>query len=179
MKRKQLIVMVLGMVLIFIAGIAVGYARGHKTDPSVYTGKSKQEAGKALLEQARQEAGKGSWEKIAVGRAYYLGGMKSDGQAIFDGINKKETSDWMRIGRIYYEANEWPKAKDAFDKALQGKTANDAAWLAEVGGYYNVKGDRAKAEELFKRSFGAESGEVWYTVNAGGSYLGVEPRGNS
>jgi tetratricopeptide (TPR) repeat protein len=174
MKSKQIV----AMLCIFVAGIAIGYARGKKTDPSIFSGKSKAEAGKALLEEARHEAGKGSWENIAVGRAYYLGGMKSEGQEIFDRIAKKEASDWMRIGRVYYEANDWPKAKEAFEKALEQKP-KDAAWLAEIGGFYNVRGDRAKAEELFKRSFEAESGEVWYTVNIGASYLGVEPRGNS
>ncbi len=174
MKGKQTVV----MIAVFVAGIAIGYARGKKTDPSIYSGKSKSEAAKALLEEAKVEAGKGSWENIAVGRAYYLGGMKSEGQAVFDGITKKEASDWMRIGRVYYEASEWSKAKEAFEKALEQKP-KDAAWLAEVGGFYNVKGDRARAEELFKRSFEAESGEIWNTVNVGGSYLGVEPRGNS
>jgi tetratricopeptide (TPR) repeat protein len=174
MQRKQVVV----MALVFVTGITLGYARGKKTDPSIFAGKSKAEAGKAMLELARQEAGKGSWENIAVGRVYYLGGMKSEGQAIFDGIARKDASDWMRIGRIYYEANEWPKAKEAFDKALEVKP-KDAAWLAEVGSYHNLKGDRAKAEEYFKRSFDAESGEVWHTVNMGGSYLGVDPRGNS
>lgn len=174
MNKKYVVL----MIVIFVAGIAVGYARGKKTDPSIFTGKSKADAGKALMELAKEQAGKGSWERIAVGRAYYLGGMKSEGQAMFDGLAKKEPSDWMRIGRIYWEAGEWPKAKETFDKAL-AMTPKDAAWLAEIGGYYNVKGDRAKAEELFARSFDAESGELWHTINMAGSYFGVEPRGNS
>src|SRR5262245_53515467 len=97
MKAKQTVT----LIVVFAAGIAIGYARGKKTDASIYSGKSKADAGKAVLELAKTEAGKGSWENIAVGRAYYLGGMKSEGQAIFDGIAKKEASDWMRIGRIY------------------------------------------------------------------------------
>jgi len=40
---------------------------------------------------------------------------------------------------------------------------------------YNLKGDRAKAEELFDRSFAVESGEVWATTNVAGSYIGVPP----
>jgi Leu/Phe-tRNA-protein transferase len=43
-----------------------------------------------------------------------------------------------------------------------------------VGAYYNLHGDRAKAEELFDRSFAQASVEVWHTVNLAGSYLGVE-----
>lgn len=164
---------------VFALGIAVGaLARGMKVDPSTYHGKSKQDAAKALLEVARKQAGDGSWENIAVGRTYYLGGMKSEGQAIFDGLKKKEPSDWMRIARVYREAKEWDKAKDAFDRALAGEPKN-AGWLAEVGAFYNLRGDRAKAEELFDKSYQYKSDEVWFTVNMAGSYVGVEPRGDS
>jgi len=167
------------MIVVFIAGIAVGaLARGRKADASLFSGKSKADAGRALLDEAKAEAGKGSWENIAVARVYYLAGKKPEAQAIFDSITNKKDSDWMRIGRIYMEAHEWPKAKEAFDKALT-LSPKDAAWLAEIGGYYNLQGDRAKAEEMFTRSLAAESGELWYTVNMAGSYMGVEPRGNS
>ncbi len=63
----------------------------------------------------------GSWEKIAVGRAWYLGGDKAKASQIFDSVtsNKKvEGSDWFRLGRVYSEAGEWEKARDAFDRAL-------------------------------------------------------------
>jgi tetratricopeptide (TPR) repeat protein len=162
---------------VLCAGIAVGaLARGIAIDPSTYRGKPKPDAAKALLELARIQAGSGSWENIVVGRAYYLAGMKPQGQAIFDSVTSKKTEagDWMRIGRIYWEAKEWGRAFAAFDRALQMKP-NDAPWLAEVGAYYNLRGDRARAEELFDRSFHAESGEVWNTINMGASYLGVEP----
>ena len=53
----------------------------------------------------------------------------------------------------------------------------DATWLAEVGAFYNVKGDRAKAEELFDRAFRSKSDEVWRTLDIAGSYLGLEPHG--
>lgn len=175
MKAKSAVV----LIIVFISGIAIGaMARGRKVDASIFTGKSKAEAGKALLEEAKSEAGRGSWENIAVGRVYYLAGHKAEGQAIFDAVQNKKASDWMRIARIYHEANEWPKAKEAFDRALTLEP-KDAAWLAEVGGFYNLHGDRTKAEEYFTRSLAAESGELWYTVNMAGSYMGVEPRGNS
>jgi tetratricopeptide (TPR) repeat protein len=174
MNKRTLIT----LIIVFGLGIAVGaLARGKAADTNVYRGKSKQEAGKALLELARTQAGKGSWENIGVGRVYYLGGMKKDGQAIFDtvtGGKKKDAGDFIRIGRVYYDAGEWDKAKAAFDQALTMEP-KDAPWLAEVGAYYNLKGDRAKAEELFDRSYAAESGEVWATANMAGSYLGVEP----
>jgi tetratricopeptide (TPR) repeat protein len=165
------------LVVTFTLGIAVGaFAARKGVDSNIYRGKSKQDAAQSLLELARTQAGKGSWENIAVGRALYVGGMKEEGQAIFDSITSKkpEPSDWMRIGRAYYDAGDWDKAKAAFDKTLE-KSSKDAAWLAEIGAYYNLKGDRAKAEELFEKSFAAESGELWHTVNMAGSYVGVEP----
>jgi tetratricopeptide (TPR) repeat protein len=164
------------MAAVFSLGIAVGAVAAKKgIDPSLYHSKPKQEAGSALLELAKAQAGKGTWENIGVGRVLYLGGKKAEGQAIFDSVTAKkaEGGDWIRIGRVYYEAGEWDKAKVAFDKALTMEP-NDGPWLAEVGAYYNLKGDRAKAEEMFDRSFKAEI-EVWNTANIAGSYLGVQP----
>jgi tetratricopeptide (TPR) repeat protein len=80
----------------------------------------------------------------------------------------------MRIGRVYWEAKEWVKAQAAFEKAL-AMEPKDAPWLAEIGAYYKQRGDRAKAEELFDRSFTINSNEVWQKANIAGSYLGVEP----
>jgi len=174
MKRKTIILFAVTFVLGVVAG---AFARGGRTiDPTLYRGKSKPEAARALLDLARSQAGKGSWENLGVARTYYLGGMKSEGQAIIDDVTSKKAvaSDWMRIGEIYYDANEWKKAQDAFDKALSMEP-NEAAWLAETGGFYNVKGDRAKAEELFDRAFRAKSDEVWRTVDIAGSYLGLTP----
>ena len=163
-------------VVVFVVGVAVGFA-ARRIDPSTYRGKSNQEAAKALLDVAKQQAGKGSWERIGVGRVYYLGGMKAEGQAIFDSVTSKkpEAGDWFRLGRVYYQAGEWEKAQAAFDKALKMEPNNEKD-LAEVGAYYMLKGDRAKAEEYFDRSFRAESGEVWATVSMAGSYLGVQPQ---
>jgi tetratricopeptide (TPR) repeat protein len=145
-------------------------------EPSLYRGKTKAEAGRALLELARTQAGKGSWENIGVGRVFYLTGAKAEGQQIFDAAVAKKTdsSDLIRIGRVYYEAKEYAKAFAGFDRALQLKP-KDAPWLAEVGAYHNLQGNRAKAEELFDRAVALESGEVWQTANMAGSYLGIEP----
>ena len=166
------------VVAVFVLGVTVGaFAAKKGIDPATYQGKSKKEAAAALLELAKKQAENGSWENIAVGRIYYAGGMKSDGQAIFDSITarkKVEGSDWMRVGRAYYDAGDWAKAKDAFDKALS-MSKKDAPWLAEVGAYYNLKGDRKTAEEMFSKAFALESNEVWITTNVAGSYLGVEP----
>ena len=73
-------------ILLFVLGLAVGVTFAKRIDLSVYKDKPKKEAAKALLEEARKQAGKGSWERIAVGRVYYLGGMKTEGQAIFDAV---------------------------------------------------------------------------------------------
>lgn len=54
-------------------------------------------------------------------------------------------------------------------------TRKDAPWLAEIGAYYNLNGDRAKAEEYFARSLALESDEVWSTADMAGSYVGVVP----
>jgi hypothetical protein len=40
---------------------------------------------------------------------------------------------------------------------------------AEIGAHYQLKGDRAKAEERFKRSFSAEGGNRYNTLRAAGS----------
>ncbi len=174
MRTRSVTVVTLALMLGFTAGAWA--AKKKSIDSSLYTGKAPAEAARALLEVAKKKAADGSWENIAVGRAYYLGGMKSEGQAIFDQVGKKaEGGDWMRIGRVYYEAGDWSKAKAAFDKALKLEP-KDAPWLAEIGSLYNKKGERAKAEEMFSQSFKIESEEFWPIVNAAGSYLGVEPR---
>jgi tetratricopeptide (TPR) repeat protein len=162
----------------FLLGAAVGsWAAKKMIEPGVYTGKPPQEAAAALLPIARQQAEKGSWENIFVGRVHYLSGQKAEGQAIFDAITgskKVEAGDWIRIGRIYYEAGEWDKARTAFDR-VQQMAPDDADWLAEIGAYYNLKGDRTKAEELFARSFKQDSNNVYNTAKAAGSYVGVVP----
>ncbi|MFL6245905.1 MAG: tetratricopeptide repeat protein [Thermoanaerobaculia bacterium] len=173
MNRKSIVV----LCVVFAMGVAAGAFGKKGFDTSMYRGKDKKEAGKALLVLAKQQAGKGSWERIGVGRVYYLGGMKSEGQAIFDEVTAKkpEPTDWWRIGRVYFEAGEWDKAQAAFEKSL-AKNPNDDKGLAELGAYYMIKGDRAKAEELYDKSYSIESGEVWNTAMIAGGYLGVKPQ---
>lgn len=163
--------------LAFALGIALGvYARGKAIDGSFYRGKSKNDAATALLQIATEQAGRGSWENLAVARAYYVGGRKPEGQAIIDALTSKKPvgSDWMRIGEIYYDAGEWNKAKEAFDQAMRLEPKN-SSYFCEAGAFYNLKGERARAEELFDRAFQLDSGEVWRTVDIAGSYLGVQP----
>jgi tetratricopeptide (TPR) repeat protein len=171
MKNRSVVI----AAVLFVFGIAIGYAARH-VEPSLFRGKDKKVAGKALLEEARVQAGKGSWERIAVGRVYYLAGMKSEGQAIFDEVmsKKPESSDIFRVARVYREAGEWKKAKDLFDRYVQ-ENPKDEKGLAEVGAWYLLNGDRETAEQLFERSFKRES-EMWATVAAAGAYLGVKPQ---
>lgn len=104
------------------------------------------------------------------------GGYKPEGQAIFDDVlaNDPEGTDLFRIARIYREAGEWERAKALFERALR-ENPKDSQGMAEVGAYYLLLGDRAAAEALFDRSFNRED-ELWSTVAAAGSYLGVAPQ---
>ena len=165
----------------FVAGALsqAGFAQGKKAgfEPAVFEG-SAPAVGAKMLENALVLAEQGSWERIAVGRAWYLGGDKARGQQIFDGVTsgrKVEGSDWFRIARVYAEAREWDKSRAAFDKAL-AMNADDDTGTIEYGAYANVNDDRAKAEGLFRIALQKKPKEFWHWVNAGGSYLGVTPQ---
>src|SRR6185295_6890731 len=121
---KQSHILGVGVVCFFVGALAqAGLAQARKPTFSagLFKGKAANEAAAALLDGAFQLAETGSWERIAVGRAWYLGGDKAKGQEIFDSVTggkKVEDSDWFRLGRVYAEAGEWDKAHVAFDKAL-------------------------------------------------------------
>jgi tetratricopeptide (TPR) repeat protein len=166
----------------FIAALAVGVVAGiaataAKSVPALYSGKSPKEAANALLAVAEGQAGKGSWENIAVARGYLLMGDVAMGRKILDRVSaeKMKGNDWIRVGRLWNEAGEWDKAKEAFEKAL-ALEPNDAEYLAEVGAWYNLHGDRVRAEELFARSLAKKNDEVWNTLNIAGSYVGIKPQ---
>lgn len=166
------------MAVAFVLGTASGVYAAKKVtvSPGLYAGKPPQEAAANLLVAAKALAEKGSWENIAVGRVYYLSGKKAEGQAIFDAAagSKGDPGDLIRIGRVYYEAGEWDKARAAFDKVLQLKP-DDEDWLAEIGAYYVLQGDRAHGEELFTRSFKREPNSIWNALRAAAAYLKVAP----
>lgn len=164
--------------LLFVAGIGVGYgARKLPPMSPLYRGKPEKEAAKALLDVALAQAGKGSWERIGVGRVYYLGGHKAEGQAIFDQVlaGKHEDSDIYRIARVYAEAGEWAKARPLFDRYLAANP-NEERDLAEVGAFYLLNGDRETAERLFDRAFEIDRENPYLTARAAGAYLGVKPQ---
>ena len=157
---------------LFVAGVGVGYA-AQKVAASTFQGKSKDDAARALLDVARVQAKDGSWERIAIGRVLYLGGRKSEGQAIFDSLlaGDHEDSDEFRIARVYREAGEWAKAKPLFD-TFAANNPKDEKGLAEIGAFYLLNGDRATAEKLRERAFGVAAG-FWATLGAAGADLGV------
>ena len=165
----------------FVFGVIVQTGLAQKKnafDASVFQGKEPKAAAAALLENALKLAEDGSWERIAVGRAWYLGGDKAKGQQMFDAVTsskKAKGSDWFRVGRVYVEANEWDKAQAAFDKALALEPDDDSGMI-ELGALLNVNKDRAKAETLFAKAMAKNPGDFWHWVNAGGSYLGVAPQ---
>jgi tetratricopeptide (TPR) repeat protein len=146
--------------------------------PGDYQGREPAAAAGMLLERARAQAGKGTWERIAVGRVLYLTGKKAEGQQLFDEVMtepKAAPDDWIRIGRVYYEAGEWDKARPLFDKVIVA-APKDEDWYAEIGAYYLVKGDRTTAEKLFARSFELDPSNVHNSVRAAAAYLGLAPR---
>lgn len=163
-------------VLVFVFGVGVGYAAQKGMDPSLYRSRTNEDAGLTLLKKTLIQAEDGSWERIAVGRVYYLSGRKTEGQAIFDDVLGKEPdpSDLFRVARVYREAGEWPRAKALFDQSLQ-LNPKDEKGFAEAGAYYLLNGDRATAETLFDRSFKIAP-EFWATIAAAGAYLGVQPQ---
>jgi tetratricopeptide (TPR) repeat protein len=175
MKKAYVVPLLLAFAIGVVAGVVA--SSGEKVAPMMYVGKTPKDAALGLLTVALKQAGKGSWENIAVGRVYYLMGDKAEGQAIFDRViaTKMKKDDWMRLGRVYVEAKDWDKAKAAFDKALT-LDPKDEGNLVEIGAWDNLKGERATAEELFTRAFSSKPAEIWYTVNAAGSYVGVKPQ---
>ena len=166
------------LVATFAVGLALGTAvAGKSVDTSLFVGAEPAAAGQALLQVAADQAGSGSWERLVVARVHLLAGDGERARAIFAAVTSDdpEPSDWLRIGGIWAEAGNWGEAKAAFDKAL-AKKAGNADYLAEIGAYTNLAGDRAAAEELFRQSFAEDADDPYSTAMIAGSYLGVTPR---
>lgn len=163
--------------VMFVSGIGVGYSAKPSPAPALYHGKTDQDAARGLLGLALKQAEDGSWERIGVGRVYYLGGLKAEGQAIFDQVlaGKHDDGDAYRIARVYREAGETEKANAMFERYLAANP-DDARALSEVGAYTLLEGNREEAERLFDRSFAAERDDMWATLQAAGAYLGVAPQ---
>ena len=177
--KKRMPAFVFGLVC-FVFGVIVqtGLAQKKGFNADLFQGKDPKAAATALLDNALRLAEDGSWERIAVGRAWYLGGDKAKGQQIFDAVTsakKAKSSDWFRVGRVYVEANEWEKAEAAFNKAIALEPDDDTG-MVELGALLNIRKERDKAEALFTKALSKNPGDFWHSVNAGGSYLGVPPQ---
>ena len=173
--RRTAIVM--AMVTTFGLGLMLGVAWAKKVvDESLYVGATPEAASSALLALAEEHAGRGSWERIRVARVYFLSGQPARGQAIFDEIigTKVEASDWVRMGRVYHEVGDWESARGAFEKVIELEP-DDEDWMVEIGAFYNLHGDRERAEELFRISFEDDPTNDRNLATAAGSYVGVEP----
>src|SRR5262245_6055300 len=161
----------------FAAGVATTLAAKKVFDPNAfYVGKDPKAAAQALLAEAETLTGTGSWERIGVGRVYYLSGDKTKGQALFNlaTAKKTEASDLYRIATVYAMAKEWDKAKPLFEKAIAMNPSDDTS-MVEAASWFNIYGERAKAEEYFGKAFGKNPEELWHYINAAGSYLGQPP----
>lgn len=161
----------------FSTGWVVAKGGSARTEPSHYQGKEPKAAAEALLSVAAVQAGDGTWENIGVGRVYYLSGNKEKGEEFFQKAlgGKSGKTDLRKISRIYAQAGDMDKAVSAMQKAL-ALDEKDETYQTEMGAILNLKGDRAKAEELFGKSFKSKPEEVWNTINAAGSYVGVVPQ---
>jgi tetratricopeptide (TPR) repeat protein len=173
MRRTAIVTLTL--VMVFLVADAWG-AKKRKLLPSMVSGSDPVTVAAGLLDVGREQAGDGTWQRLRVARVYYLMGDRATGQAIIDEVTgrKPDASDWIRVGRIYYEAGEWDKAKPAFERVLREKP-KDEDWLAEIGAYFNLQGDRARAEELFARSIVEDAENHHNAAMMAGSYVGVVP----
>ena len=170
--------------LVAVAAFALGAITALVAKPKVpfdsnayYAGKDPKAAAAALLAQAEVAAGTGSWERLGVGRVYYLSGDKDKGRQIYDSVlasPKVAKSDIYRVAKYYAVAKEWDKAKPLFEKAIAMDPGDDRLAL-EAGSWYNLNGDRKRAEELFNIAFNDDPTNSWHYALAAGSYVGVEP----
>jgi tetratricopeptide (TPR) repeat protein len=161
----------------FVLGAALSYAAKVAIDyQPLYHGKEPKEAAAALLGQAEKLAGEGSWERIGVGRVYYLSGEKAKGQALFDGVlggKKVATSDLFRIATVYAIAKEPDKAGPLFERAIAMDPESEKN-LMEAACWFNMFGKRERAEQLFDAAFALAPDNEWLYISAAASYVGVQ-----
>lgn len=161
----------------FVLGAALSYAAKVTIDyKSLYSGKEPKEAAAALLAQGEKLAGEGTWERIGVGRVYYLSGEKAKGQALFDAVlggKKVATSDLFRIATVYAIAKEPDKAGPLFERAIAMDPESEKN-LMEAGCWFNMFGQRDRAEQLFDKAFALAPDNEWLYISAAASYVGVQ-----
>lgn len=166
--------------LTFAAGLLVGTHAGKsetRVPPELFDGADGAETARALLEIADRQAEDGSWERIGVARVRYLSGDRESARATFDDLSgpDAEASDLIRIARVLTAADDWEGASAMYDRALR-LAPKDADWKVEFAAQLNVRGERERAEALFREAFARKPEKLWNTLNAAGSYLGVPPQ---
>jgi tetratricopeptide (TPR) repeat protein len=146
-------------------------------DPKAYyTGHEPKAASAALLAEAEKLAGDDSWQRIGVGRVSYLSGDPKKGEAMFDSVlnGKVAKSDLYRVATVYAIAKNWGKARPLFERAI-AMDLDDDTGILKAACWYNLNGERERAEELFGLAFGKSPDHAGHYMLAAGSYVGVEP----
>lgn len=163
--------LLLALALIVAAGPpAEAKKRKHRVEPTQYEGQDAASAARNLRELAARAAENGSWENIGIGRIHLLAGRTADAEKIFARFDS-DPGDLIRIGRAYLDVDDWETAQSYFERVLD-RAPEDEDWLAEIGAYYNVHGERERAEELFRRSFEISPRAMWNLLKAAASYEG-------
>lgn len=155
-----------------VAGLAHAAPKPGRTDPAMYRGQAPQKAAAALLDVAKTQTEDGSWERIAIGRIYYLGGRKPDGEAMFKALldRTEKTSDLYRIAQVYAEAGEWPKARPLLDRMLTMKEA-DAGDVLRAARAYAEHREWARAKPLFEKFVAMDDYDEKELAEIGAWYL--------
>ena len=118
----------------YVAGVLTqaGLAQGKKPafDPAIFEG-SAPAVGTKLLDGALALAEQGSWERIAVGRAWYLGGDKAMAMNADD-----DSAASVAFANLN---NDRAKAEGLFRTAMQKKPKEFWHWVNAGGWYLGVK----------------------------------------
>ncbi len=162
---------VLGATTVLVAKSKVTF------DPKAfYEGADAKTAAAKLLAEGERYAGDDTFERIGIGRVAYQTGDKKKGESMFEGVlqGKHGKNDLYRIATAYATGKNWEKAKPLFEQAIR-MDAGDDSGIMKAGCWFNLNGDRKRAEELFKMAFDHNPDHPWHYILAAGSYLGVEP----
>jgi tetratricopeptide (TPR) repeat protein len=147
-------------------------------DPNAYyAGRDPKAASACLLAEAEKLAGDDTWQRIGVGRVAYLSGDKEKGEAIFKSVlggAKVGKGDLNRIATAYAVAKDWDKAKPLFERLIAMDPGDDTG-IMKAACWFNLNGDRQRAEELFAQALGKSPDDVWHYILSAGSYVGVSP----
>ena len=146
-------------------------------DPKAYyAGAEPKAASAALLKEAEVLAKDDTWDRIGIGRVKCVSGDTAGGEAIFDSVlgGKYGKSDLYRIATAYAVAKNWAKAKPLFERAIAMDLKDDTG-IMKAACWFNLNGERQRAEELFGIALAKNPEDVWHYTLSAGSYVGVQP----